>query len=107
MLVAIMGIIASCKTGTYTASGGTSDQAYLTFTSSDRYAGKTVGVTVDNNLRFMAKVVKDKKDKALYKGKTYAIGIGKKHIKVEYNNDVIYEKDIFVSSQDNKTIALP
>lgn len=97
--------VTSCKLGVYSHSGGKSDQAYLLFVSSDIYSGETVQVTIDGKTKFDAKVVKDKRSKVY--GELYAIATGSRKIKVEKDGKVLYEKEIFASTQETKKIVLP
>lgn len=97
--------ITSCKLGVYSQEGGKSDQAYLLFVSSDVYSGKTVQVTIDEATQFDAKVVKEKKSNV--KGSLYAIATGRRKIKVEKDGKVLYNKEIFASTQETKKIVLP
>lgn len=109
-LIFILGIFAivlsmsSCKLGVYSQEGGKADQAYLIFVSSNSYSDK-VKVTIDNQTQFEAKVVKEKKSKI--KGDVYAIATGRRRVKVEKDGAIIYNKDVFVSTQETKTIVLP
>jgi predicted small secreted protein len=98
---------AGCKLGVYTTEGGKSDVAYLSFTSSKIYAGKTVNVTLDNKTTFTAKVEREFKANSKFNGSVYSIGLGNRNVKVEYEGTVIYQKDIFVTTQQNKIINLP
>lgn len=84
---------------------GSEDIAYLLFISPNEMAGKTVSVSISGIPQFEAKVVKAKKSNR--KGTTYAIPVGRKKIKVTIGARVVYEKEIFVSSQETKTITLP
>lgn len=84
---------------------GLDDVAYLLFVSGDEYAGKTVDVTIDSNTAFEAKVVKLKK--AQRRGTQYGISTGRHTIKVARNGTTVYQKEIFVSTQEVKQIILP
>lgn len=84
---------------------GKEDIAYLLFVSSNQYAGKEVQVKVDNNTPFTAKVVKAKN--ANRRGSQYGIAIGTRTLTVSYDGKNIYQKKIFVSTQEVKQIILP
>lgn len=84
---------------------GREDIAYLLFISPKQYAGKEVTVTLDTQTPFQAKVIKEKFVRS--KGKQYGIHTGKRRIKVVYKGKTLYEKYIFVSSQEIKQILLP
>ncbi len=85
--------------------GGKDDVAYLLIVSHKEYVNKQVAVTLDNEKTFEAKVVKARDSN--YKGVSYAISPGRKKIKVEYKGTSIYNKEIFVSTQETKIITLP
>lgn len=98
--------LASCKTGVFTADYGKEDVAYVCLVSSDTMANKNVEVYVDNETQFTAHVQKAKQSTEKHNGGLFAIKPGKRHMKVVYNGNVLYEKDIFVSSQQTKLINL-
>jgi hypothetical protein len=79
--------------------------AYLLFVSGKQYIGEKVQVSVDNAQPFTAKVVKSKK--ANRRGTQYGISTGNRTLKVSCEGKVIYEKKIFVSTQEVKQIILP
>lgn len=93
-----------CKVGNVPSSQGLSDQAFLYFVSINKYPG-TVEVTIDNQTIFEAKVVKEKK--GTVKGDIYAVATGKRHVKVNFRGKIIFERDVFLSTQETKKIALP
>ena len=84
---------------------GKEDIAYLLFVGQQEYGNKDVQVTIDDATPFEAKVVKSKK--ANRRGTQYAINTGVRNIKVTCNGKVLYEKKIFVSTQEVKQIILP
>lgn len=99
-------MLLSCKANYPIAQqSGKEDMAYLLFVSGDKYAGKEVQVSVDNAQPFTAKVVKSKR--ANHKGTQYGIATGSRALKVSCKGKVIYEKKIFVSTQEIKQILLP
>ena len=85
--------------------GGKEDMAYLLFVSPSEYYNKVVQVSIDDATSFDAEVIKAKK--ASRKGKQYGISTGTRNIKVTCEGKVLYQKKIFVSSQDVKQIILP
>jgi len=107
ILLLLMGMVCfvSCKMGVYSSEGGQADVAYLQFVSDGNAKGETVNVTIDGKTTFKAKVTKDKF--SYRKGDLYSIATGKKNIKVEKDGSIIYDKDIFVSTQQTKKIILP
>lgn len=98
--------LTGCKTGVYTAEYGKEDVAYVSLVSSDALANKDVVVTVDNTTTFTAHVQKAKQSTEKHNGKLHAIKPGTRHLKITYKGNVVYEKDIFVSSQQTKLINL-
>jgi hypothetical protein len=84
---------------------GKDDIAYLLFVSQKDYANKHVTVSLDGENTFEAKVVKAKD--SYRKGTSYAIATGRRKINVEYKGNSIYNKEIFVSTQETKIITLP
>lgn len=94
----------SCKAPISTQSGS-EDIAYLIFTSPKKYWNHHVNVQIDDRTYFEAKVVKTKRNNRW--GRQYGVMPGRRHIKVTYQDDVIYEKVIFLSTQENKIITLP
>ncbi len=84
---------------------GKEDIAYLLFVSPNEYAGKEVQVKIDNNNPFTATVVKQKN--ANRKGSQYGIATGTRAITVSCDGKNLYQKKIFVSTQEVKQILLP
>ena len=103
----IVGVFASCRVGTVTTSGGMDSQSYLQFIQGgERSYSGGITVYIDQNTEFTAKVDKVKKFGGT-KGNLYGIQPGKRHLKVVYQNTVLYEKDIMVATQETKKITLP
>lgn len=102
----LLSIMTGCRTGTFASEYGKSDTAYISVVSSSDYAGKNVDVIVDNDTMFQVKVVRSKQSTEKHNGRLYGIGSGKRHVRIEYDGKVIYDKDIFVSSQHTKLIML-
>ncbi|MBO5025878.1 MAG: hypothetical protein J6C86_07025 [Bacteroidaceae bacterium] len=84
---------------------GKEDMAFLLFVSSKEYAGKEVQVTIDDAQPFTAKVVKQKK--ANRKGTQYGVSTGTRVLKVSNNGKTMYQKKLFLSTQEVKQIILP
>lgn len=106
VLFALPLLLLGCKANFPVAQqSGKEDMAYLLLVSGKEYAGKEVQVTVDNGQPFIAKVVKQKK--ANRRGTQYGIGTGNRGLKVTYDGKTIYQKKIFVSTQEVKQIILP
>ena len=99
-------ILFGCKANFPVAQqSGKEDMAYLLFVSGNEFAGKEVQVSVDGAAPFTAKVVKAKK--ANRRGTQYGVATGARTLKVSCERRVLYEKKIFVSTQEVKQIILP
>lgn len=104
MLIMLL-LLGSCKANFPVAQqSGKDDVAYLLFVSASN-SSETVDVTIDGNVSFEAKTVKAKK--ANRKGTSYGIATGRRKIKVTKEGEVLYNKEIFVSTQETKIITLP
>lgn len=97
-------MLVACK-GPVEMQSGREDMAYLVFTSPSVYWNKVVDVSIDGGTTFEAKVVKTKRSN--YWGRQYGIATGRRKLKVSYKGETIYQKEIFVSSQETKVITLP
>lgn len=84
---------------------GKDDMAYLLFVSPNEYANKEVTVTIDNAQPFTATVVKAKK--ASRRGSQYGVGVGTRSLKVTCDGRTLYNKKVFLSTQEVKQIILP
>ncbi|MEZ3589794.1 MAG: DUF4831 family protein [Muribaculaceae bacterium] len=98
--------ITGCKTGTFASEHGRDDVAYIDVVSSDAYAGKKVTVTIDGTTEFTVKVQKSKQSTEKHNGDLYGIRPGRRSVKVVYDGKTLYEKEIFLSSQQTKIIQL-
>ncbi len=107
-LIAIACLMVGCKANYPVAQqSGKEDMAYLVFVGPLKTYGngsKTVQVDVDGN-KFDAKVVKPKT--ANRKGTQYGVATGRRSITVTFNGQTIYQKQLFLSSQETKIINLP
>ena len=105
-LIALAALLVSCKSN-YPVSqqSGKEDIAYLVFVGpSSTYGSKPVQVDVDGT-EFEAKVVKPKT--ANRKGTQYGVATGRRNIVVKFNGSTVYQKQLFLSSQQTKIITLP
>ncbi len=108
ILIAFVSVIvllfAGCKAH-YPVSqqSGKEDMAYLLFVSESNKSYK-INVLLDRSLSFDAKTVRAKD--ADRNGTAYAVGTGRHKIKVLKDGNVIYEKEIFISTQETKKITL-
>lgn len=99
-------ILFGCKANLPVAQqGGKEDIAFLLFSSPKEYAGKEVLVTIDESQAFTAKVVKLKK--ANRRGTQYGVSTGTRSLKVEHEGKILYQKKLFLSTQEVKHITLP
>ena len=107
-LIAIASLMMACKANYPVAQqSGKEDMAYLVFVGPLKTYGngsKFVQVDVDGT-KFDAKVVKPKT--ANRKGTQYGVSTGRKNITVKFNGQIIYQKQLFLSSQETKIINLP
>lgn len=107
-LFAIIMFIVGCKTNYPVAQQtGKEDMAYLVFVGPKQTYGngsKLVQVDIDGT-QFDAKVVKPKT--ANRKGTQYGVGTGNRHLTVKFQGKTIYNKQVFLSSQETKVIYLP
>lgn len=99
-------LLTGCKANYPVAQqSGKEDMAYLLFVGQNQCGNKDILVSIDDNAPFTAKAVKAKK--ANRKGTQYAIGTGARNIKVTRESKTLYQKKIFVSTQEVKQIILP
>jgi len=96
-------LLCSCG-GIKTKSVGLENEAFLEFVGPVKSYSDGIDVSVDNKINFKAIVNKDKV--AYMKGKVYAISTGTHILKVSYKGQTLYEKQIFVASQETKKIEL-
>jgi hypothetical protein len=94
----------SC-TGIKTTTSGLENNSFLEFVGSPNQYKGGVTVTIDEKNTFIAEV--KKANSALPKGTTYAINSGSHQIVVTFNNKKLYQKQIFVGTQETKKIELP
>jgi hypothetical protein len=97
-------LLTSCG-GTKTLSQGKENESYLEFISQAVKYPDGVDVNVDNKTTFKAEVYKSNANRT--KSTVYAITPGTHTISVSLNNKLLYQKQIFVSTQETKTISLP
>lgn len=103
LLLTCLIILSSCG-GIKTKSAELENEAFLEFVGPTHSYHGGVTVSLDNNVNFKAAV---NKNKVKYvKGKVYAISTGTHILKVSYNGKILYEKQIFVATQETKTIIL-
>lgn len=90
---------------TKTVSKGIENQAFLLIVGTPSKYPNGVKVVIDDKTKFNAEVQKNR-DKVKHL-RLYGISTGKHKVSISKNNKSIYEKIIFVSSQQTKKIILP
>lgn len=108
LFIALVCLLAACKTNYPVAQqSGKEDRAYLVFVGpKDTYGDGKYPVQVDiDGTSFDAKVVKPKT--ANRKGTQYGVATGRRNITVTFNGKTVYQKQLFLSSQETKIIDLP
>ena len=107
-LIAIASLLIGCKANYPVAQqSGKEDMAYLVFVGPLNTYGngsKPVQVDIDGKV-FDAKVVKPKT--ANRKGTQYGVATGRRNVIVKFNGKIVYQKQLFLSSQETKIINLP
>ncbi len=98
-------LLSACKVGMISESKGKAQEAFLQFVQTQTKYENGVEVTIDNGSTFNAKV--DKQTKRGVYGNTYAIPTGKHHLTVKSAGKILYDQEIFTSSQQTKQISLP
>jgi len=104
LILPLFVLLISCG-GTKTSSQGLNNESFLEIIGTPSMYSNDVDVVVDDNKSFKAKVYKDKVGRM--RGEVYAITIGKHLIKIYSENKIIYNQQIFVSSQQTKKIIIP
>ena len=106
MFCAVAALLVGCKANYPVAQEtGKDDVAYLIFVSASDARNKVVDVTVDGKTAFEAKTVKNRK--ANRRGTQYSVQTGKRRVKVVFEGQTLYDKYVFLSTQEVKEITLP
>ncbi|WP_304296141.1 hypothetical protein [Porphyromonas gulae] len=107
LLVLVTSVAAFSSCGSVaSASYGMQDESYLIVTASKQYLGETVFVSIDGDSTVQAVPIKEKH--AVRKGKRIVVSPGKHTVVVTDRAGVrLYEKQIFVSTNNGKMIHLP
>ncbi len=99
-------LIAGCRAHLPVAQeSGKEDIAFLLFVSDGQYAGDSVQVKIDEATPFTAKVIKQKKSNR--RGVQYGVSVGAKNLIITHEGKILYQKKIFLSTQEVKQIILP
>lgn len=104
-ILAIGFLLLSSCTGVKTASSGLENESYLVFIGDQSKYSGSIEVDIDNNTTFNAEVTNNKTSNI--KNNVYAIATGTHTITVNYKNNVVYKKQIFISAQETRKIILP
>jgi len=91
--------------GTKSTHGGLENEAFLDIVGTQRNYVGGVTVILDDKASFTAKVNDPASNTP--RGSTYAIEAGQRTVVVQYNGNELYRKQIFVSAQETRRIALP
>lgn len=100
-------LFTSCGVGNYTVVSGKADECAISFTSSK---ASNLSVSIDNST-YEVKSVKDKAYKTERKIKQTALNTiwlspGTHDVTVEMNDEVIYQKKLFISASEHKIVEL-
>lgn len=97
-------VISSCATGIKTTTKGVDNTSYLEFVGEPRFYPDGVEVILNNKTAFIAGVNVSEDQIG---GISYAIPPGKHDLEVRAGGELIYSKQIFISTQETKQIMLP
>jgi len=98
--------------GTISSSQGLESESFLEFVGAPKKYQDGVMVNLDDKTVFKAKVHDSGKNRRTserdrFKGEVYAIPTGVHVVTVTHDENVIYQKQFFVSAQENYKIELP
>lgn len=106
MIITLLLLLCGCRANLpVSQQSGKEDIAFLLFVSAKEYKNKDVTVTLDEATPFTARVVNARK--ANRRGTQYGVGVGTHQLTVSSGDRTIYNKQIFLSTQEVKTITLP
>lgn len=99
--------LTACGVGSYSVSGGVSDESYVCFVADSEY---DVLATIDGK-QYTTRTVKEKEFKKRRDIKNVTsehiiVGVGTHDVKVEVNGNVVFTKKIVVSTGETKIIKL-
>jgi hypothetical protein len=100
----LLSVLISCDV-TKSITSGIENQAFLIIVGTPSKYPNGVKVIMDDKTKFNSEVHKNR-DKIKHL-RLYGISTGKHKISILNNNKIIYEKIIFLSSQQTKKIILP
>lgn len=101
-------LITGCAKYPVESASGKADVAYLVFYSQEgRYADQQVNVSIDNQTSFKAQPIMMKRGNEKRKGTQYSVATGRRKLVVTNDKgEVIYNREIMLSTQDIKQILL-
>lgn len=105
-------IFASCGVGSYSNQGGRPDESQISFSYSTDAKTMPITVTIDNGTTYNIEAVKtvnfkkNKKDLKKLAANTITLTPGTHEVKVTANGQEIYNKKLFLSTGENRAIAL-
>jgi len=102
--ISLIFLLLGCA-GTKSTHGGLENEAFLDIVGTQRNYVGGVTVILDDKTSFNASVNDPSSNTP--RGKTYAIEAGQRTVAVQYNGQDLYRKQIFVSAQETRRIALP
>jgi hypothetical protein len=98
-------ILCGCRVGRTTEVRGYENESYLQFVQGQQKYPEGVEVFVDDLPSFVAKV--NKMNDRKVKGNVYTVKSGTRYLKVVYEGEVLFEKQVILSSQQTRQIQLP
>jgi hypothetical protein len=105
ILLVIPLVLLGCKSGRTTETRGLENEAYIQVVQGQQKYPGGVDVFVDDAAPFKAKV--NKMNDRTVKGNIYTIKSGTRHLKVVYKNQVLFDKQVVLTSQQTRQIQLP
>lgn len=97
-------VFTSCYT-IKTSAGGKDNEAFMEFVGNPKAFAGGVSVDLDGKIKFTAEVSETRTVNRLG-GVIYSIPTGSHSVTVRYNNKVIFQEKIFISTQDTRVIKL-
>ncbi|MCL1956325.1 MAG: hypothetical protein FWF63_03285 [Fibromonadales bacterium] len=105
LAISLIFLLLGCFAGNKSTHGGMENEAFLDIVGTQRNYAGGVTVILDDKTSFNAAVNDPASNTP--RGKTYAIEAGQRTIAIQYNGKDLYRKQIFVSAQETRRIALP
>lgn len=105
MLLAIPLVLLGCTAGRTTETRGLENESYIQVVEGQQKYPEGVDVYVDDAAPFKVKV--NKVNDRIAKGNVYTVKSGTRHLKVVYKSQVLFDKQVVLSSQQTRQIQLP